>query len=395
MLKRKGPTPNPLSISNQGARQTFYIKEDLIRRLDALNTINPTLSKSLVVNEALGEYLDKLQIPSDERIKIVSLFSGCGGMDLGFRGNFTYLGNKYEDLGFDIVFANDIFKEACLTYERYFEHYPVTQDIKEYLDFGGQIPKCHLVIGGFPCQDFSVSGKRKGLNSERGRLYEQMKRVIEIAKPCIFIAENVKGLTNMGDVLEKIKNDFSQLSPEYEIDHFLLMAADFGVPQTRERVFIVGTRKDLKVSFYPPTPTHAADQYDSRKPWVTAKQAIDDLWGLETTDKIPNQNQFSKARNYGEHLQGNKPIKPDFPSPTIRAEHHGNIEFHYNNSRRLTVRECARLQSFPDDFVFYGSGSRAYVQVGNAVPPVLAWHIAKQVKDYFERLNKKDKYLLI
>ena len=172
------------------------------------------------------------------------------------------------------------------------------------------------------------------------------------------------------------------------------MAADYGVPQTRERVIIVGVRNDCDVVFHPPSPTHAFDEYneDGRKAWVTSKEAIGGLWGSEKkSDHLPNQDQYSQAKNYGEHLQGNKPIKADYPGPTIRAEHHGNIEFHYTNKRRLTVRECARIQSFPDNFVFKGSGSSAYVQVGNAVPPVLAWHIAKSVKEFFNNVRKEER----
>ncbi|WP_243236033.1 DNA cytosine methyltransferase [Peptoclostridium litorale] len=351
---------------------------------------NPHRKKSEVVNDALESYLIKSDTESKRKLKVVSLFSGCGGMDLGFRGDFKYLGNVYPNNGFEVIFANDIFKEACMSYENYFNHTPVHQDIKEYLDSGNVIPKCDVVIGGFPCQDFSIAGKRKGLSSERGLLYLQMKRVIEMTQPEIFIAENVKGLTRLGNALDIIKNDFASIEPKYNISHYLLMAADYGVPQTRERVFIVGTRADSNIGFYEPIPTHAADSSDGRKPWVTSYEAIDDLFEYDgrMKDEYYNQTQYSKAKNYGSRLQGNRPIKKDFPGPTIRAQHHGNIEFHYNETRRLTVRECLRIQSFPDDFQLLGSASKAYVQVGNAVPPVLAWHISKQVREYFSKKNR-------
>jgi DNA (cytosine-5)-methyltransferase 1 len=242
-------------------------------------------------------------------------------------------------------------------------------------------PDVDVVIGGFPCQDFSVAGKRGGFKSDRGRLYQQMKRMVELTNPRIFIAENVKGLTNLGRALEMIESDFGSSGLfGYDIDHRLHMAADFGVPQTRERVFIRGVRRDLNPRVFSwPLETHNADPEDSGLPgWVTAEKAIHDLLG---NISVKNQDQFSKARNYGAHLQGNKRIRADYPSPTIRAEHHGNIEFHYDEAlnRRLTIRECARIQSFPDDFVFQTSPSKAYKLIGNAVPPVLAWHIAKSV----------------
>ena len=188
---------------------------------------------------------------------------------------------------------------------------------------------------------------------------------------------------NLEGALDTIKSDFADVG--YRIMDQLLLAANYGVPQMRERVFIIGIRNDCTANFHYPFPTHSADPEEGLKPWITAQQAIGDLWGTEKTNThLPNQDQFSKAKNYGEHLQGNKPIKSNMPGPTIRAEHHGNIEFHYNKSRRLTVRECARIQTFPDDFVFKGSGSSAYVQIGNAVPVVLAWHIAKSIRRFLD-----------
>ena len=382
---KKGPQKKSDSISNQGERKTYYLRKDTLSVLNDFHNTNPRKKISEIVNEAIESYCESNKERKNTSYKVVSLFSGCGGMDLGFRGDFNYLGQYYKKNNFEIVFANDIFKEACETYSHNFKHSPVLEDITTYLDNGNIVPKCDVVIGGFPCQDFSVAGKRGGLSTDRGQLYLQMKRVIEMTQPEIFIAENVKGLTNLGDALEIIKNDFSNMKTKYTISHYLLMAADYGVPQTRERVIIVGVKSKNETNFYEPIPSFAADTSDGRKPWITAFEAINDLSENNEQQTIPNQDQYSRAKNYGSHLQGNKPIKPDFPSPTIRAQHHGNIEFHYNNTRRLTVRECARIQSFPDDFVFLGSASKAYVQIGNAVPPVLAYHIAQSVYDYLER----------
>ncbi|MBI9070133.1 MAG: DNA cytosine methyltransferase [Melioribacteraceae bacterium] len=378
-----GRKPDHNSISRNAKRQTYHIQNDLIEKINSFCD-SKSLNKSSFVNELFYSYFAKKSDSDNSKYKVVSLFSGCGGMDLGFQGDFTYLGKNYPARNFEIVFANDIMGAACKTYKENFKHTPHIGDIKEYLDFNGIIPDCDVVIGGFPCQDFSLAGKRNGLNSERGRLYEQMKRVIALKRPKIFIAENVKGLS-IGDALETIKRDFSNIEPKYEITHFLKMAADFGVPQTRERIFIVGTRKEYDISFVPPTETHSADGNEDRELWISSKQAIGDLESLE--NDVPNHSQYSKARNYGSHLQGNKPIKADYPSPTIRAEHHGNIEFHYCLDRRLTVRECARIQSFPDNFVFHSSASKNYVVIGNAVPPVLGWNIAKSVEDYLDKLK--------
>ena len=378
-----GRKPDHSSISRNAKRQTYHIQNDLINKINSYCD-SKKINKSFFVNELFHSYFSQDTKTETSKYKVVSLFSGCGGMDLGFQGNFEYLGKKYYERNFEIVFANDIMEAACKTYKENFNHTPHLGDIKEYLDSNGIIPDCDVVIGGFPCQDFSLAGKRNGLNSERGRLYEQMKRVISLKRPKIFIAENVKGLS-IGDALEKIKKDFENIEPKYEITHFLKMAADFGIPQTRERIFIVGTRKEFNISFVSPLETHSADEHDDRELWITAKQAIGDLESLK--NNVPNHSQYSKARNYGAHLQGNKPIRADYPSPTIRAEHHGNIEFHYKLDRRLTVRECARIQSFPDNFKFHSSASKNYVVIGNAVPPVLGWHIAKSVEEYLDKLK--------
>lgn len=311
--------------------------------------------------------------------QVISLFSGAGGLDLGFEGGFKFLDNEYEKHGFEHVFANDKLERAVETYNHNAERGIFTTkathgDIKEILDQNSQvIPSGDVVTGGFPCKDFSIAGKRNGLDVERGRLYKYMKRVIELKKPKVFVAENVEGLTTMEGVLDVIKKDFSSIKPSYDVSTHLLNATDYGVPQTRKRLFIVGVRGDQGVTFSPPEPTHASNP-------LTAKEALKDLEDNQQDSFPLNHDEISGAKNYGEHLQGNTAIEADKPSPTIRSEHHGNIEFHYKLDRRLSVRECARLQSFPDEFEFAGSMSSNYKIVGNAVPPVLGWHIAMQVK---------------
>ncbi len=403
MSAKPGPRPIPSSLKNRGVRKAFYVEKQLWNRLSNY-TSHSGKEKSTAVNEAIQLYLHSRMAPDrqdDPLWSVVSLFSGCGGMDLGFLGGFDFLGRHYADHSnvsgkkFKIAFAGDIMKEACFEYRRFFgkrdpETIVVNDDIKAFLDSVEAsvdtskdqqlltFPyKADVVIGGFPCQDFSVAGKRRGFQNERGQLYLQMKRVINLLNPKIFIAENVKGLVNLGEALEVIKADFANTGIEgYTIFSKLHHAADFGVPQTRERVFIVGVRKDLDSSLFNyPLETHSASPEETGlAPWVTAGEAIGDL--LVENSHLPNQDQYSKARNYGRHCQGNREIREDYPGPTIRAEHHGNIEFHYSAGRRLSVRECARIQSFPDDFVFNTSASAAYKLIGNAVPPVLGWHIA-------------------
>jgi len=331
------------------------------------------------------------KIISTNRLKVISLFSGCGGMDLGFRGDFDVFGKHYERNPYDIIFANDILEKASKTYEHNFGHKPYVGDIKD-LDYQ-KIPKADIVMGGFPCQDFSLAGKRKGLSSERGKLYLEMKKVIEHVKPIAFVAENVDGIrkSKAGDdtsALDTIIEDFKGIG--YKVVYKALNAADYGVPQSRVRIIIVGIRDDIKRIMRYPQSTHGElEKYR----WMSSKEAIDDLWEKIDAPYVKNHSRrdYSKAKFYpNKKMQGNCQIDANRPSPTIRAEHHGNIEGHYrsmnpndpsdmNSWRRLSVRECARLQSFPDDFEFPCAPSEAYKQIGNAVPPVLGWHIARSL----------------
>jgi len=341
-----------------------------------------------------GEIIDENTVSVDKviftkKLKVISLFSGCGGMDLGFRGGFDVFGKHYESNPYDIIFANDIIKKACETYEHNFGHKPHCGDIKE-LDYK-TLPKADIVIGGFPCQDFSLAGKRKGLASERGKLYLEMKNVIEHCNPIAFVAENVDGIrkSKAGDdttALDIIIEDFKSMG--YEVVYKVVNAADYGVPQNRIRVIIVGIRKDINKKMKYPEITHGEL---GKYKWMSSKEAIDDLWDKIGVSEIKDHTErhYSKAKFYpGKRMQGNRQIDANRPSPTIRAEHHGNIEGHYrsmdpNNPddmtswRRLSIRECARLQSFPDNFEFPCAPSEAYKQIGNAVPPILGWNIAR------------------
>lgn len=324
-----------------------------------------------------------------KKLTVLSLFSGCGGMDLGFKGGFDVLGNSYEKNPYDIIFSNDISKKACDTYSYNFGHEPLVGDITEIAN--ESLHRADIVIGGFPCQDFSLAGKRKGLSTERGRLYLEMKRVIENVKPIAFVAENVDGIrknkTNeVNSPLEVILEDFKEIG--YNVVYKVINASHYGVPQNRIRVIIVGIREDIDKKMKYPVSTHGEL---GKNDVVSSKMAIDDLWGRIDCSQIKNHSNkdFSKAKFYpNKKMQGNRQIIANEPAPTIRAEHHGNIEGHYRSLneddpqnmqywRRLSVRECARLQTFPDDFIFNCSATDAYRQIGNAVPPVLSWHIAR------------------
>jgi DNA (cytosine-5)-methyltransferase 1 len=298
------------------------------------------------------------------RFSIISLFSGCGGMDLGFLGGFEFLGRNYENLPFHILWANDINAEACRTYRKNIGHEIRQGDVWELLNI--MPSSADVLIGGFPCQDISVNGKQAGVNGNRSGLYKAMIKAIQRVKPRVFVAENVKALLRNPVWLEQVLRDFGSLG--YNMHHQLYQAADYGVPQTRERVLIVGTASGV-----PPYQPPAQERHPAS--WVTAQQAI---WDLERLDESPQINHIWSLANKSPE-QGNRRLIADRPGYTIRAECHGNIQYHYKLPRRISMREAARIQSFPDNFLFVSGLRETERQVGNAVPPVLAWHVARSV----------------
>ena len=301
---------------------------------------------------------------------VVSLFSGCGGMDLGFLGGFDFLGKHYDKTGFNIVWANEINPAACKTYRANIGDHIVEGDINDVMD---TLPKyADVITGGFPCQDISINGKMLGINGKRSSLYTAIVDAVRLIQPKVFVAENVGSLLmkKNEDSLNKILQDFGELG--YSIHHERYCASVYGVPQTRERVFIVGTRKDIP-GFTPPEPLFGYP--------ITAKEAIGDLETMDADEKFSHI--WSLANVSGE--QGNRRLVADRPGYTIRAECHGNIQFHYSLPRRISMREAARIQSFPDSFLFMSKLRETERQIGNAVPPVLAWHIANAIGALIER----------
>jgi len=306
------------------------------------------------------------KIPNE--FSVVSLFSGCGGLDMGFMGGFKFLDKIYDRLPYRIVWANDIKPAACKTYLANLKHEINCDDIWEVLS---TLPKsADVVVGGFPCQDVSINGLIQGADGVRTNLYKAMVEAVRRTGPRVFVAENVKGLLMPvnKDFYDEIISAFTALG--YNVSAQVYLAADYGVPQMRERVFIVGTKGRTK-KFQPPMPTVMPDA------WITAKQAVDDLKNLPE-NKATNHI-WSRAEVSGE--QGNRTLRAGSPAATMRAECHGNIQFHYSAKRRISMREAARFQSFPDNFIFSGGLRETERQVGNAVPPVLAWHIARAVRD--------------
>lgn len=394
-------------------------------------------------------------------MKVVSLFSGAGGMDLGFK-----------KAGFDIIWANDFFKEAVETYRKNIGDHIVLGDITK-ISSDDITNGADIIIGGFPCQGFSIANIKRSMEDKRNFLYKEMLRIIKDKQPKFFVAENVKGLLSMenGGVIQMIVKDFEDLG--YKVDYKILNAAEYGVPQIRERVLIIGNRigkknpfpkithyVDTKVKGLKPAPTtektigflsdirlsnnpitlqdgtilynhiastNVADKFWGRKydvnqhdicdylrfwrdksGWTTSK--VDKHFGYAYTAghwfrKDNNSGSIPKPEDWRElkkilgfdntyDKQVTTLVKKEIkfeqslritnwerPSDTITAT---SPEIHINKMRRLSVRECAMLQTFPMDFIFTGSLSRMYTQVGNAVPVQLAELVAKGIKKELE-----------
>lgn len=397
---------------------------------------------------------------------LISLFCGAGGMDLGFK-----------NAGFNILWANDFDADAVETYKNNVDKNVILGDIRKIST--DNIPdNPDVIIGGFPCQGFSVANTGRNMKDERNFLYKEMLRVIKDKQPKIFVAENVKGLLSMekGKIIDMIKNDFKKLG--YCVEYKLLNAVDYGVPQSRERVIIIGNKIGIENLY--PKPTHADKcnsqqtlTKDNLKPYITTKEAIGFLADVKisynpiklgnkiiynhmastnvsnkfwtrkydvnqadicdylkywrdksdwTTKKLDEHfgykytagHWFRKDNNSGTipspedwwelkkllgfddkyDKQVTELIEKDIiyeqslritnwnrPSDTITAT---SPEIHINKKRRLSARECAILQTFPNDFIFTGSLSSMYRQIGNAVPVLFAEKIGKSV---IEMLN--------
>jgi len=304
-------------------------------------------------------------------MEVVSLFSGAGGMDLGF----IRAGNS-------VVWANDNFKDAVETYKLNLGDTIILGDIRAIPS--KSIPKCDMVIGGFPCQGFSIANWKRKLVDTRNFLYQEMVRVIRDKQPRFFLAENVKGLASLGQgrALQAILRDFSGAG--YKVHTTVLNAADYGVPQNRERLFLFGVRNDLKFEgLFPPPPTHGErnSMFDlNLRPKLSVGDALKGIPEPDDAPNMPNHTCSKYKLTFNGYL-GHRALDPAKPSPTVtaRGDERGGVVVlpHPNGRRRMTARELAIIQSFPEDFVFVGSRTSAYRQIANAVPPRLAESISR------------------
>lgn len=303
---------------------------------------------------------------------IVSLFSGAGGLDFGLL-----------QAGHNILWAIDIDKDAVSTYKANIGDNIVLDDITK-IDFSS-LPDCDLIIGGFPCQGFSVANTKRHIKDTRNTLYKQLIRVIHAKRPTFFLAENVKGILSLGkgEVIKEIISDFQSIG--YKVKYKLLNAADYGVPQTRMRVIIVGVREDIDFDYQYPEPTNS--QYGSltTAQWVSVGEIMDEIPDPDLPNNLPNH-QYSKYKLGFNGYIGHRPLDPSKPAPTVtgRGDDKGGVVIlpHPNGLRRMSGRELAAVQSFPLNYEFCGSLSSVYRQIGNAVPPLLSYAVAKEFNSY-------------
>lgn len=342
--------------------------------------------------------------------KLVSLFSGCGGMDLGF-----------QKAGFDIVWANDFDADAQAVYALNIGKI----DKRDILTVNeSEIPSCDILTAGFPCQPFSNAGNRKGVHDSRGMLYKECLRIIKQLMPKVIVFENVKGLLSTKyidgrNLAEVIVDDLSNMSGiGYNVEHQLINASDFGVPQNRQRVLFIGVRKDLGIKFQFP------DKMLSMKPMLTLEHILDvpeevsdnvdwpfSPQALKMVEHIPEGGSWKDVPY--EHLAPRfqrirddmkKYHSPNFYRRFSRSEICGTITasaqpencgiIHPTEDRRYTVREVARIQTFPDDFKFITDSVRnitaMYKVIGNAVPVTLAYNMASAImRQVFAKQTEK------
>lgn len=316
-----------------------------------------------------------------EKLRVASLFCGCGGTDVGLLGDFDFLGKHYNSNGMQIVYANDIDDNACKIFKENFGIIPDNRDIREVKS--DDIPEFDILTGGFPCQSFSIvaqNPKRLGVKDERGKLFFEMCRILKEKQPKCFIAENVKGIltANKKSAFPLILKEFEDSG--YDVQYRILNSANYGVPQKRERVIIVGFRSDLNIKFdFPESIINDESKFEPLEKVV--EKSVDEKYffsqraveGMlrrrESMNKGRAQDLSKPCNTVGAHLAK---VSLNSTDPVLKEG---------EKYRRFTPREVARIQSFPENFELVGSEAAQYRALGNAIPPVMFWYVANAVKE--------------
>ena len=330
----------------------------------------------------------------ENKIKVASFFCGCGGSDLGIIGDFKFLKVHYTPLPFEISYALDFDKFAIETYNANFEHPAICDNIKN-VDVNS-IEDFDLLLGGFPCQSFSTVNPSKDTNDDRANLYKELVKILKARQPKFFICENVKGLVTLqkGDILKKVIKEFESVG--YNVKYKVLLASNFGIPQKRERVFIVGIRTDIDVDYKFPTETHSTTNHSGTKKWVPLKEVIPQL-ALKDEKYYFSQRAVEGMKNAKKNMK--RGLYQDLDGQCLTVTSHlAKTSLNSRDPvllvnpkkeiyRRFTPREAASIQSFPENFVFPVSETQAYKQIGNAIPPVLMWHVANALAESCKKVK--------
>ena len=321
------------------------------------------------------------------KLKVASLFCGCGGTDVGLLGDFEYLNTKYSGNNMEIVYANDIDENACKLFEDNFGIKPDNRDIREVSS--DELPDFDILTGGFPCQSFSVvaqNPKRLGIKDDRGKLFFEMCRILREKQPMCFIAENVKGIlsANKKEAFPLIIEEFEKSG--YSVTYSILNSVKCGVPQKRERVIIVGFRNDLNITFdFSSIPERNEEDYVPLKDVIDSvvdekyffsERAVQGMMKKRATMNKGRAQDISKPCNtVGSHLAK---VSLNSTDPVLLVD---------GRYRRFTPREVARIQSFPEEYKLTGTDSAQYRALGNAIPPVMFWYVARSVQSYLDKSN--------
>lgn len=320
--------------------------------------------------------------------RVASLFCGCGGVDLGTVGGFTFNKKEYAPHPCKLVYACDIDQKAIDSHKLNFQ-----SEKLECADIcavdANDIADCDILTGGFPCQSFSTVNPTKDPFDERANLYKQMARVVQEKQPKVFVAENVKGMMTLhkGTIFKRVISTFEEAG--YKIFYSLLNAADYGVPQKRERIIIVGIRNDIwekKGDFSFPKKTNENN-------WVPLSVAVPKL-AIENNKYYFSERAVLGMKNAKNNMKRGLYQNLNEPCLTITS-HLAKVSLNSRDPvllvdpekelyRRFTPLEAARIQSFPDDFKFAGTDTNAYKQIGNAIPPVLFWYITDAIVKYLK-----------
>jgi DNA (cytosine-5)-methyltransferase 1 len=330
----------------------------------------------------------------NDKIKAISLFSGCGGADLGLIGGFTYLNKYYGETGIEIIHASDIDQKAVNTYNANFKHKAICEDVLA-LDFSGM--KADIVMGGFPCQNFSTVNPTKNPEDRNNQLFWELTKVTKQVMPKVVIGENVQGFYYLkkGKYFKLIEEKLQSIG--YTVYAKILNSADYGIPQLRKRLIIIAVRNDIKNIFHFPSPTHG-DESKDKSDYVPLNKVIKSLY--------PENEKYFFSKRAVEGVKRAKPnmkraLAQDLQKPCLTITSHlAKVSLNSRDPvllvdekrelyRRFTPSEAALIQSFPTNFKFVGSEGDTYRQVGNAIPPVLLWKVTQSLLSDIFQINNK------